>query len=180
MQWWGGRLIGHGTAERPPHHCLLLKRSQQKPAFCCPDGDLLQRQHPIDCERVLDCHLPTTPRMHVSTSEARESPDESTRGQYLQLSADVGGLDAAREPADIVAAPPDSRRETAVQHALLSAFCPGAAQMAQGRWVTGLVQFGVVAAYLAGVFAVGPTKAIWLAVFWNAYSALEAYWYERD
>lgn len=118
--------------------------------------------------------------MHVSTSEARESPDESTRGQYLQLSADGGGLDAAREPAVIVAAPPDSGREAAVQHALLSAFVPGAAQVAQGRWVVGLVQFGVVAAYLAGVFTVGPIKAIWLAVFWNAYSALEAYWYERD
>lgn len=114
--------------------------------------------------------------MHVGSSEARESPDESTRGQYLQLSADVGGIDAAREPSDIVAAPPDSRQEAAIQRVLLSAFCPGAAQVAQGRWVVGLVQFGVVAAYLAGVFAVGSIKAIWLAVFWNAYSALEAYW----
>jgi hypothetical protein len=118
--------------------------------------------------------------MHVGTSEARESLDESTRGQYLQVSADVGGIDAAREPAAIVEAPPESRQEDAIHYALLSAFCPGAAQMAQGRWVAGLVQFGVVAAYLAGVFAVGPIKAIWLAVFWNAYSALEAYWYERD
>lgn len=118
--------------------------------------------------------------MHEGTSEARESPDESTRRQYVQRSADACGIDAAREPTVIVAAPPDSRRDAAVQHALLSAFCPGAAQVAQGRWVAGLVQFGVVAAYLAGVFAVGPTKAIWLAVFWNAYSALEAYWYERD
>ncbi len=67
-----------------------------------------------------------------------------------------------------------------MQHALLSAFVPGAAQVAQGRWVTGLVQFGVVAAYLAGVFAVGPIKAIWLAVFWNAFSAFEAYWYARN
>ena len=118
--------------------------------------------------------------MHVGMSEARESPDESTRGQYLQLSEDAGGIDVARECAAIVATPPASRRETAVQHALLSAFCPGAAQVVQGRWVVGLVQFGVVAAYLAGVFAVGPIKAIWLAVFWNAYSALEAYWYERE
>ncbi|WP_396216678.1 hypothetical protein [Gemmatimonas sp.] len=118
--------------------------------------------------------------MHVGTSDARESPDESTRGQYLQLSADVGVIDAAREPAAIVVIPPASRKEAAVQHALFSAFCPGAAQVVQGRWVVGLVQFGVVAAYLAGVFAVGPIKAMWLAVFWNAYSALEAYWYERD
>jgi hypothetical protein len=52
--------------------------------------------------------------------------------------------------------------------------------VAQGRWVTGVAQFGLVVAYLAGVFAVGPTQAIWLAVFWNVYSAIEAYWYERD
>lgn len=52
--------------------------------------------------------------------------------------------------------------------------------MAQGRWVTSVAQFGLVVAYLAGVFAVGPTQAIWLAVFWNVYSAIEAYWYERD
>lgn len=118
--------------------------------------------------------------MHVGTSEARESPDEWTRSQYLQLSTDLDGIDTAREPAVIVVAPADSRKEAAVQHALLSAFIPGAAQVVQGRWVVGLVQFGVVAAYLAGVFAVGPIKAVWLAVFWNAYSALEAYWYERD
>ena len=118
--------------------------------------------------------------MHFGTSEARESPVESAHGQYDQLSADVGGLEAGREPADIAAAPRDSRQAAAVQHALLSAFCPGAAQVAQGRWMLGLIQFGVVAAYLAGVFAVGPFKAMWLAVFWNAYSALEAYWYERD
>jgi hypothetical protein len=142
--------------------------------------DLIQRQCTTDCDHVLDCHLLTTPRMHVGTSEAREAPDESTRGQYRQLAADVGGIDAAREPAAIVTTPPASRQEAAVQHALLSAFCPGAAQVVQGRWVVGLVQFGVVAAYLAGVFAVGPIKAMWLAVFWNAYSALEAYWYERD
>ena len=159
---------------------ILFGALLQSSAFCCPDGDLIQSQRTIDCEHVLDCHLLTTPRMHVGMSEARESPDESTRGQYLQLSADVGGIDATRECAAIVATPPTSRQEAAVQHALLSAFCPGAAQVVQGRWVVGLVQFGVVAAYLAGIFAVGPIKAMWLAVFWNAYSALEAYWYERD
>ncbi|MBL0937652.1 MAG: hypothetical protein IBJ03_02095 [Gemmatimonadaceae bacterium] len=71
-------------------------------------------------------------------------------------------------------------RGAAVQHALLSAFIPGAAQLAQGRWIAALTQFGVVVAYLAGVFAVGPLQATWLAIFWNAYSALDAYWYERS
>ncbi len=80
----------------------------------------------------------------------------------------------------MLAGTPNSSQGDAVQHALLSAFIPGAAQVAQGRWVAGLAQFGVVTAYLAGVFAVGPKQAVWLAVFWNAYSALEAYWYERD
>jgi len=68
---------------------------------------------------------------------------------------------------------------TALQHAVLSALIPGAAQLTQGRWVAALAQFGVVVAYLLGVFAAGPTQALWLAVLWNAYSALEAYWYER-
>jgi hypothetical protein len=24
-QLWGGRLVGHGTASRPPHNCFLLE-----------------------------------------------------------------------------------------------------------------------------------------------------------
>lgn len=63
--------------------------------FCSKDDDRLQRQRTIHDERVLDCHLLTTPRMHVGTTEARESPVESTPGQYLQPSADS---QSARKP----------------------------------------------------------------------------------
>jgi hypothetical protein len=70
--------------------------------------------------------------------------------------------------------PPD-----AVQQAFLSALFPGAAQLTQGRWVTGFAQFAVVVAYLAGVFAIGQTSALWLALLCNAYSAFDAYRYER-
>lgn len=73
-----------------------------------------------------------------------------------------------------------SRRGAALQHAAFSALIPGAAQLAQGRWVAALAQFGVVVAYLLGVFAAGPKAAMWLAVLWNAYSAVDTYWYERS
>ena len=113
--------------------------------------------------------------MHLS----REAPDDRANARS-DLSDHSGGhaVPAAVEPARAVA--PRSRRGAAIQHAVLSAFIPGAAQVAQGRWLAGMAQFGVVFAYLVGILAAGPTQAIWLAIFWNAYSALEAYWYEKD
>ncbi len=61
-------------------------------------------------------------------------------------------------------------------HALLSVLVPGLGQLAQGRRLTAAVQFGTVATYLASAYAVGGGRALWLAVAWNAWSAVEAYW----
>jgi hypothetical protein len=116
--------------------------------------------------------------MQRRTSEVHEMPTDETFGQVTRPAIEAGGIDI--DMANETAAIQTSDSRGPIQHALLSAFIPGAAQVAQGRWVTGAVQFGVVVAYLAGIFEAGPMQALWLALFWNACSAVEAYWYERS
>ncbi len=64
-------------------------------------------------------------------------------------------------------------------YALLSAVFPGAGQAAQRRWGTAALQALTVATYLAGALAVGGDGAFWLALAWNAWSSVDAYWHER-
>lgn len=72
------------------------------------------------------------------------------------------------------------RRTHTTGQALLSALVPGLGQAAQGRLVTAGLQFGTVAAYLAGAFALGGRRAILLAVAWNVWSVIDAYRHETD
>lgn len=123
--------------------------------------------------------FPLTQRTQVSTSEPTEATSEGMRNQSAAIGT-ADRVDVAREPGPVGSIAPTPDRGAAFQHALLSAFIPGAAQLVQGRWVAGLAQCAVVVAYLAGVFAAGPTQAVWLAIVWNAYSAVDAYWYERN
>lgn len=57
---------------------------------------------------------------------------------------------------------------------------PREAQVAQRRWGTAALHAATVAVYLAGAFAVGGDRAVWLALAWNMWSVVDAYWYERN
>jgi hypothetical protein len=61
-------------------------------------------------------------------------------------------------------------------YALLSVLVPGLGQLAQRRPLTAALQFGTVVAYLGSAYAMGGGRALWLAVLWNAWSAVEAWW----
>lgn len=107
------------------------------------------------------------------------APPEEPRTVTCEMSVNAPTVLDPSESVPPITRASTSGHGTALQHAVLSALIPGAAQLTQGRWGAALAQFSVVVAYLLGVFAAGPTQALWLAVLWNAYSALEAYWYER-
>ena len=66
--------------------------------------------------------------------------------------------------------------ESPATYALLSAFVPGLGQLAQRRFFTAALQFGTVAAYLAAAYAAGGGRVLWLAVLWNTWSTVDAYW----
>ena len=61
-------------------------------------------------------------------------------------------------------------------YALLSVLVPGLGQLAQRRPLTAALQFGTVVAYLGSAYALGGSRALWLAVLWNGWSAVEAWW----
>lgn len=88
-------------------------------------------------------------------------------------SASAGRAGAAPEGTPATGWAPES-------YALLSALVPGAGQAAQGRRVTAGLQAAAVASYLAGALAAGGGRAFWLALGWNAWSALDAYRHARD
>ena len=70
----------------------------------------------------------------------------------------------------------DVEPESPATYALLSAIVPGLGQLAQRRLLTAALQFGTVAAYLATAYAAGGGRALWLAVLWNTWSMVDAYW----
>ena len=71
-------------------------------------------------------------------------------------------------------------RERAASHAACSALIPGAGQLLQGRLGAAIGQFGTVAAYAAAAIGTGNPRALWIAVAWNVWSAIDAYRRERD
>jgi hypothetical protein len=73
----------------------------------------------------------------------------------------------------------ESTRADALASANLSLLVPGLAQATQRRWVPALVHLGAVLSYLLVVLQQGWGRAGWLAVAWNLWSAIEAYWHER-
>ena len=70
--------------------------------------------------------------------------------------------------------------ERAASHAACSALIPGAGQLLQGRVGAAVVQFGTVAAYAVAAISSGNARALWIAVAWNVWSAIDAYRRERD
>lgn len=65
-------------------------------------------------------------------------------------------------------------------YALLSALFPGLGQFAQRRYGMAFLQFATVTSYLGAAIATGAGRALWFAVGWNAWSAIDAYLRGRD
>lgn len=63
---------------------------------------------------------------------------------------------------------------------LLSLLLPGAGQLAQRRYVAAAVQLLTVGSYLAAATGAGGGRAYLLALAWNAWSAIDAYWHASD
>ena len=62
----------------------------------------------------------------------------------------------------------------------LSVLLPGAGQVAQRRFSAAAVQAVTVGTYLIAAASAGGGRALWLALAWNAWSAIDAYWHVRD
>jgi hypothetical protein len=71
------------------------------------------------------------------------------------------------------------RRADAVGDAGLSILVPGLGQLRQRRIVAAATQFGTVAVYVIGALRFADHRAVWLAVGWNLWSAIDAYLHER-
>ena len=61
----------------------------------------------------------------------------------------------------------------------LSVLLPGAGQLAQRRFVAATIQGATVGTYLVAAASVGGGRALWLALAWNVWSAIDAYWHAR-
>jgi hypothetical protein len=72
-----------------------------------------------------------------------------------------------------------SPREPAVERAILSLVLPGLGQFAQRRFLAGGGQLGTVLAYAVTALALGGGHALWLAIGWNVWSAVDAYRHDR-
>ena len=63
---------------------------------------------------------------------------------------------------------------------LLSVLLPGAGQLAQCRYGAAALQAATVVTYLAAALSAGGGRSFWLAIAWNAWSAVDAYWHAPD
>lgn len=72
------------------------------------------------------------------------------------------------------------RRVRARERALSSALVAGLGQALQGRPVSAALHFGTVVAYAVTALSLGANSALFVAVLWNAWSAIDAYRHERD
>ena len=80
---------------------------------------------------------------------------------------------AVASPENLAIAPP--RRWARADAAVLSALLPGAGQVAQGRLGMAVIQGATVAGYAAAALAAGGGEALWIALAWNVWSAVDAY-----
>ena len=63
----------------------------------------------------------------------------------------------------------------------LSVLLPGAGQLAQRRFVAAVVQASTVGTYLVAASSLGGDgRALLLALAWNVWSAIDAYWHARS
>lgn len=71
-------------------------------------------------------------------------------------------------------------RGRATERAYLSALVPGWGQLLQGRLLSASLHFGTASAYAIGALSLGGRRVLLLALFWNAWSVIDAYRHERD
>jgi hypothetical protein len=92
----------------------------------------------------------------------------------------VAALDASAEALDT------GERSSAVtqgdpgNYFWLSILLPGAGQVVQRRFVAAAIQAATVGAYLVAASSVGGGRALGLAIGWNVWSAIDAYWHARE
>jgi hypothetical protein len=73
-------------------------------------------------------------------------------------------------------APPAAEVWSPASYALMSVLVPGLGQIAQRRPVAAAIQLGAVVTYLGAAYSLGGGRAVWLALLWNAWSAIDAWW----
>ena len=61
----------------------------------------------------------------------------------------------------------------------LSVLLPGAGQIAQRRFGAAAIQVVTVGTYVVAAMSAGGDRALWLALAWNAWSAIDAYLHAR-
>jgi TM2 domain-containing membrane protein YozV len=61
-------------------------------------------------------------------------------------------------------------------YAAMSLLVPGLGQLMQHRPVAAALQFATVGSYVVTAYALGGGRALWLALLWNTWSAVDAYW----
>lgn len=74
---------------------------------------------------------------------------------------------------------PVERRDRAAASAGLSLLVPGLGQLLQRRFGASAIQFGAVASYVVATVGIGWGRAALLAIAWNVWSAVDAYWHDR-
>jgi hypothetical protein len=77
------------------------------------------------------------------------------------------------------AAPPPVLPAARSSAVFASSLIPGLGQFLQGRRLAGTTQLATVLAYLGGALALGSGRALALALLWNAWSVVDAWWWQR-
>ena len=94
-----------------------------------------------------------------------DEPGTTLPAQLLARTADVASHSAAP-------------RDTG-NYFWLSVVIPGAGQLAQRLYVSAAIQTVTVCFYMVAASAGGGGRALFLALVWNLYSAVDAYWHAR-
>jgi hypothetical protein len=71
------------------------------------------------------------------------------------------------------------KRDRAAGSAGMSLLIPGLGQLLQRRFAAAAIQCGAAATYAVATIGVGSGRAAFLAIAWNVWSAVDAYWHDR-
>lgn len=61
----------------------------------------------------------------------------------------------------------------------MSLLVPGLGQLLQRRFAAAAIQFGAALTYTIATIGAGWGRAALLAIAWNVWSAVDAYWHDR-
>jgi hypothetical protein len=74
---------------------------------------------------------------------------------------------------------PAQKRDRAAGSAGMSLLVPGLGQLLQRRFAAAAIQFGAALTYAIATIGAGWGRAALLAIAWNVWSAVDAYWHDR-